>query len=134
MNPAVLLASAVSALLAQAGAAEPRNAPAAAHQSAPLVPSAFDWLCEIEGVYGPDGQPTFVDWHVDLAARKACSGPRCEIEAVVNEATPERFRWTFSGGTFTLDRSNRTYIWSTPTPTQSLHRGTCHQPPSSKGH
>jgi hypothetical protein len=93
----------------------------------------FELSCDIDGLYGPDGQPSVDDWRVDLIARKTCLMPGCVLGGNVTEVTSDHLSFTFPGRadgksfiqTISIDRSTLNFVWSSTRSGGQDYTGTC---------
>jgi hypothetical protein len=107
-----------------------------AEAPAPLA-NALVMNCGVDGVYGPDGQPSTLRWRINLENRSACLLPECELKADVTVAMPKTIVLTIQGDRnleqrFEIDRATSTFLWSAR-PSGKKYSGRCDEEPAAGG-
>jgi hypothetical protein len=98
--------------------------------------SALVVNCNVDGVYGPDGQPSTMSWRINLVGRSACLLPECGLKADVTVATPKAIVLIIQGDPnleqrFEIDRATSTFLWTVRPPGRK-YSGPCHEEPATR--
>lgn len=93
--------------------------------------------CEIDGVFGPDGQPSTMRWRINLENRTVCLLPECVLKAYITVVTPKIIVFTIQGDPkleqrIEIDRVTSTFLW-TALPRGRESSGRCYGEPAAGG-